>query len=204
MADPTLVSFTATGTRVFVGKRNDRNCALMYGDFPASKGIAFEAVVDVPAGCTGVFEFVQDLVVFRKRTGGPSGGPECLTSNGQRVLDTQDPYLTPVPVAPGRYTLTADDSPSAPLPFFERKDIFDQFRMFLMWTNDDTPGHRVVLGMIDWAWQGTAESTRKPGDCAQGNSAWKRTNNGQSAGSWSTTGYPVLSPNVTDLKWQPC
>jgi hypothetical protein len=205
MPDPTLISFTATGSRILVGRRQrDDICSLLYGDYPTEKGIAFAAVVDVPDKCTGVFEWVQDVIALRKRVGGPKGGPECLTSRGQRVLDSQDPYLAPIPVAPGRYTLTADDSPSQPLPFWEKVDVFDQFRMFLMWTNDDTPKNRVVMGVIEWAWQATAEATGAPGDCHHGKAAWKRTNNGQSAGPWDTSGYPVLSPNLTDLKWQPC
>jgi hypothetical protein len=203
MADPTIVSFTATGSRVLVAKHQRRYCALQYGRFPAELGITFTAVVQVPTGTSGVLEFVQDVISLRRRTGGPAG-TECQSTNGQRMLDTTDPYDGPFPVGAGVHTVTTNDSPSTPLPYYEIKQVTEQFRMFLMWTDDTTPRNRVVLGKIQWMWQGKAEATAKPGDCAQGNFAWRRTDNGQGAGNWETGDSPVLTPNVTSLTWQPC
>lgn len=211
---PRLVGFTAQRTQVVVYSDGGR-CALSFGRFPATRGIRFEATVIVPPGprgrpCRGRLEFVQDVVTLRTRTPGqnPANPKECLDSNGSRVLDTTDPYMS-FTLGPGRHTVATDDSPETLLRPFEIKTADDQFRMFLMWRPMRFGGRlRLPIARIDWWWKGEARVTAPAGaDCVEGANGWSLVSRPTDHGHFPATrtiGYPTTSPNVTSLTWQRC
>jgi|SRR5947209_10483926 len=201
---PRLVSFTAVEDAVLVHHMDAGGpCVLQFGDYPTTPGIAFTAVVDVPAGWPGTLEFVQDVITLRSITPGQTHPRECLDSQGQRRLDTTDPYDS-LHVRPGRRTITTNDSPAQGLR--ERTECDDKFRMFLMWRPDRFKGTvRAPIAKLEWWWKGRADSAAMPGDCNTGARAWVRISgtHGATPGV-ATTDLPFTLLNVTALQWARC
>lgn len=215
---PRLVSFEAQSSAVVVTREmGGRSCLIQFGPHPNVRpGILFTARVRLRSQRhSGRLQFVQDVVIHRRRTPArvnPNETHECITSRGVRMLDETDPYHEERIAGIGVHTVLTSDSPSNSLSQSEQTDVDDRYRMFLMWIPNRFGGRfRLPISKIEWWWTGTALAEGTNPQCQEGQAGWKLSTPPSSHGN-DSTGRPSLkrpttSPNVRTVKkasWTKC
>jgi len=137
-------------------------CLLSFG-MPGKVGMTFRSEVDVPEGCTGRLEYVQQVDTCRQLRDAAKVDYR-LKSDGF-VLDTRDPQMGQWVNSAGAKSFESSDSPGIGTEDDIYVSIQDYFHLWLLWRADkpaDSP--RVPLGVVGWHWKAKANKTDKTGD----------------------------------------
>jgi hypothetical protein len=224
---PKIIRFEAKPGRVQVNDfrlpGKDLHCWLCCGVPGIAEGITFIAEVELPAGCSGTLEFVQNVKPMVRVSPGVkdrANPSECIDAKAKWYLDVSDPYLgRSFPIGSGVTVISETDSPCVCLSDIpvEQAETIQDFRMFLMWRPNLPQARREAVAEIVWSWFGTAQaSDEKQKDCAHVYPNLKVTNywrldRQEPFGISATTQIPpahtpVFTPNVNDImdQWEKC
>ena len=167
-------------------------------------GMVFTVAAGLQGGCNGEVEFVQNVQTYREFV--LKDRSRTTLSSSSFMLDTTDPYCSQhFSNSPQVIVDAANDSPSQGVPslaepMIHTVEVRDDFRMFVLFKPAGQARKALQVGVWSFVAQLRNTDPRFDEGELKLDSAVSRVT--PSIGSaQNTKAMPVLSPNITDLKW---